>query len=395
MCSYPKEVTNMKKILPIILAIMLVLCMVSCSEKQTEDQTDVEDAVGGGNENISQTETGSFEYQLNEEGKCEIVKYTPNSVKIVDITLPEKLDGRDVVGIADSAFKAENSIKSVKIPATYTYVGNYAFYDCDSLASVEFVGENLTDIGECAFEGCDALISLVLPKSVETVGKFAFKDCSALPSADLSGAVVSVGEGAFFGCKALKTVKLADTVKDINKNAFYGCDVIEYTEEDNALYLGNDANKYLVLVRAIDLNVESCTVNAATKVIADNAFQNCDRLATVTLGDAVTEISASCFDGCTEHTYNESENGNYLGSAANPYMVLMNLVVPSVEDFTLNVETKIICDAAFSNCTELADIHFAGTPEQWEAVIRTETWNNGRMVRVMFADETHEPIIYQ
>jgi hypothetical protein len=304
MCPYSEEVTNMKKFFPIILAIILVLCMASCSSKQSEEQTDAENVVGGANENVSQGETGSFEYQLNEEGKCEIVKYTPNSVKIVDVTLPEKLDGRDVVGVANSAFKAENSIRTIKIPASYTYIGGYAFYDCDALTSVEILGENLTDIGESAFQGCDLLASVKLPTSVEKVGNFAFKDCIAITELDLGTSLVSVGDGAFFGCKALKTIKLADTVKDINKNAFIGCEAIEYTEEDSALYLGNDANKYLVLVRAINLDVESCTVNAATKVIADNAFQNCDLLKTVTLGDAVTEISASCFDGCTALAYN-------------------------------------------------------------------------------------------
>ena len=385
----------MKKFFPIILAIILVLCMASCSSKQSEEQTDAENVVGGANENVSQGETGSFEYQLNEEGKCEIVKYTPNSVKIVDVTLPEKLDGRDVVGVANSAFKAENSIRTIKIPASYSYIGSYAFYDCDALTSVEILGENLTDIGESAFQGCDLLASVKLPASVESVGNFAFKDCIAVTELDFGGSLVSVGEGAFFGCKTLKTIKLADTVKDINKNAFIGCEAIEYTEEDGALYLGNDANKYLVLVRAINLDVESCTVNAATKVIADNAFQNCDLLKTVTLGDAVTEISASCFDGCTALAYNESKNGNYLGSASNPYMVLMNLIVPSVEDFTLNAAAKIICDEAFTNCLELADIHFAGTPDEWNAILRIENWNNGRMVRIVFADETHEPIIYQ
>jgi hypothetical protein len=73
----------------------------------------------------------------------------------------------------------------------------------------------------------------------------------------------------------------------------------------------------------------------------------------------------------------------------------MNLVVPSVEDFTLNAAAKIICDEAFTNCLELADIHFAGTPDEWNAILRIENWNNGRMVRIVFADETHEPIIYQ
>ena len=385
----------MKKIILIILAIALILCMASCSSKQTEEQTDAEDVIGGVNDNVSKGETGSFEYQLNAEGKCEIVSYTPDSVKVVDITLPEKLDGRDVVGIADSAFKAQNSIKSVKIPDTYTYIGNYAFYDCDSLTNVEVLGTYLTDIGNSAFEGCSALVSVKLPSSVTNVGNFAFKDCAALPEIDLGASLVSVGEGAFFGCKTLKNITLSDSVKDINKNAFYGCDALEYAEENNALYLGNASNKYLVLIAAINLDIETCTVNAATKVIADNAFINCDLLTTVTLGDAVTEISATCFEGCTSLEYNESENGNYLGSASNPYMVLMNLVVPSVEDFTLNVQTKILCDAAFVNCLELADIHFAGTPEQWEANLRVEGWNNGRMTRIMFADETHEPIIYQ
>jgi hypothetical protein len=395
MCSYPEEVTNMKKILSVMLAFLIIFGMASCSSDKTEEQTDADEVVGGANENVSVTETGSFEYQLNEEGKCEIVKYTPNSVKIVDITLPEVLDGRDVVGIADSAFKAENSIKSVKVPASYTYVGNYAFYDCDSLQSIEFVGEELASIGDNAFEGCDVLATVKLPKSVVSVGKFAFKDCKAITSIELYGSVESVGEGAFFGDSALKTVKIADSVKYMDKNAFYGCDALEYTEENNAIYLGNDANKYLVLVSATNLDIESCTVNAATKVIADNAFINCDMLTSLTLGAAITEISSKCFEGCTELVYNESENGYYLGTAENPYMVLMSLVVPSVEDFTLNTATKIICDAAFVNCTALSDIHFAGTTAEWEAITRVADWNNGRTIRIVFADETQEPIIYE
>ena len=39
-------------------------------------------------------------------------------------------------------------------------------------------------------------------------------------------------------------------------------------------------------------------------------------------------------------------------------------------------------------------IHFAGTAEAWEAIVKTDTWHNGRTVRVVFADETIEPIIY-
>ena len=381
-------------ILAIALVAALALCSVACSNKEDEKETDDAVLTPNANENVYETETGSFEYALNDEGKCEITKYNPASVAIVDVKLPATIDGRDIVGVAADAFKAENSIKSVTIPATYTYVGDYAFYDCDALETVTFEGEAITDIGTGTFEGCDKLVSVVLPKSVETVEPFAFKDCVALTSIDLSGALKTISEGAFYGCSALKSVTIADSVEYVVKSAFYGCAALEYTTYDNGLYLGNSANPHLVLASVSDLNTEACKVNDNTKVIAAQAFSGCQYLSSLTLGNNVSVISARCFEGCDELEYNESENGFYLGSEANPYMVLMGLVVPSVEDFTLNAGTKILCDTALDNCASLADIHFAGTAEAWEAIVKTDTWHNGRTVRVVFADETIEPIIY-
>ncbi len=381
-------------ILSLALVAVLVLCTAACSNNESEKETDEAVLSPNANENVYESTTGSFEYALNDEGKCEITKYNPSSVAVVDVKLPEVIDGRDIVGVAADAFKAENSIKSVTIPATYTYINDYAFYDCDSLETVTFEGNNITDIGMGAFEGCAKLASINLPKSVVTVGSFAFKECVSLVSVDLSGSLKTISEGAFFGCSALKTVALADSVEYVVKNAFYGCSALEYTTYDNAKYLGNSANPHLVLVSVSDLNVDECKVNDSTVLIASQAFAGCKYLSSLTLGDKVSVISASCFEGCSELTYTESENGLYLGSEANPYMVLMGLAVPSVEDFTLNSATKILCDAAFNNCAALADIHFAGTVAEWEAIVKTDTWHNGRTVRVVFADETVEPIIY-
>ena len=383
----------MKKILPLILAIILVFSMASCAENKNENtqSTKEEEALGN---NVFTSQTGSFEYQLNAEGKCEIVNYTPASVTLVDLELPTTLDNRDVVGIAPDAFKAENSIKSVKIPEGYTYVGNYAFYDCDSLETVTFAGSNVTEIGKGAFEGCSSLTSINLPSSVESIDNYAFKDCAVLTSIDVSGAKF-IGEGAFFGCSALSSIVLCDELESISKTAFFRCDALAYTEENGALYLGSASNKYLALISVSDLNLEACTVNDATKVIAIRAFADCTLLESVTLGAAVTTVSASCFENSDALEFNENENGYYLGTKENPYMVLMALIIPSVEDFNLSTDTKIICDNAFENCVSLADIHFAGTTDEWNSIIKTETWNFGRSVRVMFADETEEPIIYQ
>lgn len=381
-------------ILAISLVAVLVLCTAACSKKESEKETDKAVLAPNVNENVYESATGTFEYALNDEGKCEITKYNPASVAIVDIKLPEVIDGRDIVGIANDAFKAENSIKSVTIPATYTYVGDYAFYDCDSLETVTFEGESITNIGTGTFEGCDKLASIVLPKSVTTIEPFAFRECVSLTAVDLSGSLKSISEGAFYGCSALKTLTLADSIEAIVKNAFYGCDALAYTEYDNGLYLGNSANPHLVFVSVSDLNVEECKVNNSTKVIAAQAFSGCHYLTSLTLGNNVSVVSARCFEGCSELEYTESENGFYLGSEANPYLVLMGLVVPSVEDFTLNADTKIFCDTALDNCASLADIHYAGTVADWEAIAKVDTWHNGRTIRIVFADESLEPIIY-
>lgn len=383
----------MKKIFLALISALLVLCMVACSSKNEEKQSEDVFAADG-NQNVYTAETGSFQYELNSEGKCEITKYVPNSVKVVDVVLPKDIDGRDIVGIAADAFKAENSLRSVVIPETYTYVGDYAFYDCDALESVTFEGENIAVIGKGAFEGCDVLSSLTLPGSVESVGNFAFKECVSLTNIDLSGKVKEIGEGAFYGCSALEKISLSNDIEKISKNAFFGCDALEFTVENNACYLGNTENPYLVLVSAVSLNVEECKVNDATKVIANKAFAGCSLLSELTLGNNVRTISPDCIEDCDELNFNEIENGRYLGSVENPYMVLISLSVPSVEDFNLNANTKVLCASAFNNCASLADIHFGGNKADWEAILKDDNWNNGRTVRVLFASEDEEPIIY-
>ena len=383
----------MKKIFLIALALLLALCVAACSSgKQNDEELDQTEAPLA-DQNVVESESGSFEYELNQEGKCEIVKYTPSSVKVVDIKLPKTLDNRDVVGIAASAFKADNTIRSITIPEGYTYIAKNAFFDCDALTTVTVEGSTLTRIATNAFDGCNALTSVVLPTSLNTVEAFAFKDCTALSSIDLLGAT-SIGEGAFLNCTALKTANISSDISEISKSSFMGCDALEYTVEDGACYLGNVENKYVALVTAENLDIVSCKINDATTVIATQAFLNCDYLETVTLGNNVTVISASCFENCTSLEFNESENGSYLGTEENPYMILMGVTDLSKEDFTLNVNTKILCDKALDNYASLQDIIFGGTKEEWEAISKTSSWNNGRTVRVVFTDETIEPIIY-
>ena len=123
----------MKKFLAIMLAALLLLCFVGC-KKNDEDTNAADDDENL--EGIEELVYNNFVYDVNEDGDYEIIGFRYNDTVAIDVTVPAIIEGREVTGIAADAFKACKTIKSVTIPEGITYIGNYAFYDCDALAAV-------------------------------------------------------------------------------------------------------------------------------------------------------------------------------------------------------------------------------------------------------------------
>lgn len=67
-------------------------------------------------------------------------------------------------------------IISVSIEKGVTSIGDYAFYQCSSLASIN-IPESVTSIGKRAFAYCTGLTSINIPESVTSIGDDAFSDC--------------------------------------------------------------------------------------------------------------------------------------------------------------------------------------------------------------------------
>ncbi|MFI3288169.1 MAG: leucine-rich repeat domain-containing protein [Rikenellaceae bacterium] len=108
-----------------------------------------------------------------------------------------------------------------------TSIGNYAFYKCTSLMTVEcplvtsialeaFTScfnltvvelPSATTIGQAAFNSCISLMTIELPL-VTSIGSFAFISCISLMTIELP-LVTSIGQAAFSFCTALKTVTIA------------------------------------------------------------------------------------------------------------------------------------------------------------------------------------------
>ena len=212
----------MKKILALALAALMIASLAACSK----DDGDVTDNANNETDVLAVEDMvyENLTYAIdNNNGLYMITGYKADDLDLVDITVPEKIDGRTVVGIADSAFKSSTVIRSITLPKTITYIGDHAFYDCDQLTKIE-LPDAVTTIGIGAFENCDNLETVKLSAELLTIQKSAFWNCVKLKDVTIPAKVTSIGDGAFWNCNALTAIVLPETLKTLGAAAFYQCD---------------------------------------------------------------------------------------------------------------------------------------------------------------------------
>ena len=106
--------------------------------------------------------------------------------------------------------------------------GMYFTYYCGDViipSSIQVSGRanSVTEIEDCAFEGCRGLTSVTIPNSVTEIGSYAFEGCSGLTSLTIPNSVTSIYGYAFCGCSGLTSVILGKSVTVIWKTAFKDC----------------------------------------------------------------------------------------------------------------------------------------------------------------------------
>lgn len=156
----------------------------------------------------------------------------------------------------------------------------------------------VTGMGSCKDK------NLVIPAQqdgipVRAIAKEAFSGKSSIVSVKIPDSVAVIGDQAFNNCTGLKKVSLGNSVTSFGQGVFAGCKDLEYNQYDNAKYLGNDINPYVVLVSAVTIDILNCEINADTKVIAPMAFADCALIHDVKIPDRVKVIGDKAFYNCT------------------------------------------------------------------------------------------------
>ena len=208
------------------------------------------------------------------------------------LTLPAKSPSGKDYAIYEYAFYDCSSLTSITIPKSVTSIGNAAFYGCNSLKSI-VIPDSVTSIGNAAFYGCNSLKSIVIPDSVTSIGGSAFYVCESLTSITIPESVTEIGGYTFYGCNSLENIVIPDSVTSIGEDAFYNTELYNDPsnwDESGVLYISN------CLIEARKTISGTYAVKSGTRIIADYAFDECDKLDNIVIPESITSIGFSFYD---------------------------------------------------------------------------------------------------
>ena len=239
-----------------------------------------------------------------------------NSKNVEHLILPNTL-----ITIGEEMFY-QSDLRSVVIPTNVTTVGYSAFKRCSSLTTVTFEKESQLktfggDYYYGAFSDCTALTSIEIPASVETIGNTAFSDCSSLATVtfEKGSRLKTIGNNAYYRCTSLTSIEIPASVETIEATAFKRCSKLTTVTFEKGSQLkiiggGFDTNvgyRYIYGAFSELKNLMTVDMSACTQVeiIEECAFYNDPELR---LFKVSTETPPTC------------ENNAFVG--INPYSVL-------------------------------------------------------------------------
>ena len=195
---------------------------------------------------------------------------------------------------------ANTSITGTLTFQDVTEIGEGAFENCKNISSLNF-GFSLKKIGDKAFNGCTFPINLSIPNTVTEIGNYAFYKCGEIRKLTLPTSLERIGSYAFADCKNIGgDLLIPSSVKEIGDGAFSNCigffGTLEMTHPsriDNLIKIGKEA---FAGVRNI---TGALMIPNTVKEIGDGAFRGCISLDKhLTLSKNLTKIGKEAFSGC-------------------------------------------------------------------------------------------------
>lgn len=198
-----------------------------------------------------------------------------------------------VIQVEPSAFNGEQAIRSIVLPEGIAYIGDNAFNN-SALESI-VLPESLVEIDQYAFSKCN-LTEIILPANLERLGSSAFdyegtSRVSPLQKVVFEGNKLETIElNTFQYCASLQEIVLPDGLKTIEYNAFENCTSLTRIEIPNSVTtIGESAFVFCT-------NLQEAVIGDGVTEIGSRAFGECTALKTVVIGRGIQRIGDMAFN---------------------------------------------------------------------------------------------------
>lgn len=252
-------------------------------------------------------------------GYVRVRPFSKTDNSLASLTIPEKVDGITVRGIAINGFKGCTKITSIaSLPSTLTVIGDSAFEGCTGLTSVN-IPNTIASMGSKVFKGCTGLTSATLGTGIAMINTSAFEGCSKLESVTMNGSITSIGSRAFANCSklvftipstvstikasafenctSLTTVTMPSSVKFLENRVFYNCNKLATINLTNSIESIGEYAFYNTAITTIELPVNNKYIR-----IAPCTFHNCRQLSSIVIPEQITDLGWGAFSECTALT---------------------------------------------------------------------------------------------
>ena len=389
---------------------------------------------------VKPIEVDGVRYQMQEDGTFAIVANNYSGEFVIPSSIEYNGVATAVTSIGKNAFNGCTGLTAVTIPSSITSMGTNAFSGCTSLTKVtlnsnaiasktytndsnlkhifgdqvtEFVlGEDVTAIGESAFEGCTGLTSVTIPESVTSIGGYAFYGNTGLVSVTIPSSVTSIGERAFQACSNVQefvfegetpptfgtfvfgsscpiyvpTALAITAYKNAANMSTYASrvqmrpievDGVKYQlQEDGTFAVSrNNYSAEIVIPSSINYNgvatavtainsnafsnctgLTAVTIPEGVTTIGQSAFEGCTGLTSVTIPESVTSIESSAFSGCTNLTKVILNSNAVASKTYTSSSNLKNIFGTQITEYVLGEDVTAIGNYAFYGCTGLTSV---------------------------------------
>ena len=278
--------------------------------------------------------------------------------------------------IGSRAFQNFKNLTDIVISPSVEEVADDAFYGCIGVTSAivptsacsaipksnltHVVINGGTHIAERTFAHANNLISITLPKTLESIGAMAFSNCYRLVEIyNFSPLTITVGDASHGGI-GLYALSICTSPEEKSKVWVSDDGYICYSDDKTSYLLGSTGSNtdlhlpekiggksYVIREYAFFMmgNIESVTLPEGVLGIEDNAFAFCSSITEIVFPDSLISIGSNVFVECDR-----------------------------LERISLGKGISFLGTFAFNDCNSLKEVSFQGTVAEWAKVTQGYYW---------------------